>query len=91
MAEEFLNPDGLEKRQQLIEHILRLLGMSERPSSSGAKKKRGSQRRGVGEPKLETPCRPISAQSLRPTRIRCEENGLSFTYGQVTWIGIPIG
>jgi len=91
MTEEFLNPDGLRKRQQLIEHILRLLGMSER----GGSEVLGAAATSVDldrfcEPQREVPCRPISTQSLQPMRVRCDESGISFAGGQVTWIGIPV-
>ena len=83
MADEFLNPDGLKKRQLLIEHILRLLGMAENEDPAQDRSSPEFTSRSYR-------CRSLSAQSVTPTRVRCDERGITFTYGQVTWIGIQI-
>lgn len=98
MAEEFLNPDGNRKRQQLIEHILRLLSSFdddvEADESPTPRFAADPTRSSVGNARsldgTGYELRPVSTHAIRLTRARSDERGISFAYCEVTWIGIQV-
>ncbi|MEM7260844.1 MAG: hypothetical protein AAF488_02570 [Planctomycetota bacterium] len=99
MAEEFLNPDGNRKRQQLIEHILRLLSsfddeVVESDESPTPRFAADPSRSTVGNTRsldgTGYELRPVSTHDVRLTRARSDERGISFAYCEVTWIGIQV-